>query len=207
MVEQIKNGGFEDASVWVLTGILRDNTKAHTGTWSVNVYSGYATQSIGNIPVNSMVHFTLYAEMPSGNDPNTYVRITYSDATYTDVSLSGIGITWAQKNILASLTAGKTVTQIKLQGGTTQPCWIDDVSLDSPSPPAVTGGGPKNLGFLWFLLSVSSRSQSLPTQLFQRKATIPTSTRLIARRIPFFPTRHKTLIDECIKPYDSSVQQ
>lgn len=164
MVEQIVNGGFETGSdtshapPWVLSGPLRDNSTSHTGTWSVNIYSQQAYQSIGNIPVNNMTHFNLWAKMSAGNDPNTYVRVTYSDATHTDVSLSNIGIAWAQKDILGYLTAGKIVTQIFLQGGTTQPCWVDDVSMDAPNSPSPSfiGGGPKNLGFMWFLLSVAS---------------------------------------------------
>jgi hypothetical protein len=136
--QQIVNGGFETspptAPPWVLTGIQAVAQYPHAGTYSLMVYSGYGTQTIKNIPVNSMVSFSIWAVMKSGNDPNCYVRITYSDATYTDVSLSGVGTNYVQKNILSVLTAGKIVVQIKLQGGTTQPCWVDDASLSAPSP-------------------------------------------------------------------------
>lgn len=184
------NGGFETgadtshAPPWTLSGAIRDNSTAHTGTWSINIYSQQAYQMLNNVPVNNMTHFTLYAKMSAGNDPNTYVRIYYSDSSHTDVSLSGIGTVWAQKNILAALTAGKLVTEIFLQGGTTQPCWIDDVSLDSPSQFG-GGGHPKNLGFLWFLLSVASESHTRLHKPQRNKPITPALQRLILRMCPF----------------------
>ena len=133
--EQIINSGFENTLGWTFSGDIRDNSEYHGGSYSLRLVNGapyylnYVYQDfITPIPVSDITAFTFWAkEAATGG---IRVHITYSDASTQNIDTSVTG-TWAEYDITASLTAGKSISQIYITGLTSGSnySYLDDISI------------------------------------------------------------------------------
>jgi len=134
--EQIVNGGFEDGGEidfppW--TGNFSKSTQyAHAGTYSVYGANANMQQDLAvAMPVSYLTSLSFWTISPFGTSGEAYIRIIYTDATYTDITITKTD-SWAETSVTASdLTAGKTIASIYFFNAYESPMWIDDVSLTS----------------------------------------------------------------------------
>jgi hypothetical protein len=144
----ITNGDFEtgDFTGWSTSGDVEiTSTKKHAGTYSaqINTQNSYIEQDISpNVAVDDLIAFTLWYYLSFEFSPpigvEITVRVTYTDESYTDIVHEGTNPehdTWTQLNILASLTAGKTVDKIRITRSNSMSGWccIDDVAFTASS--------------------------------------------------------------------------
>lgn len=131
--EQVVNGGFESTGGWTGGDSQTWTLLAHTGIHSAAVYSINLVQTFATpIPVSNIASLSFYAVNYNSATPHTeYIRVTYSDATYSDIafSLTSIVNAWQSFSIAGSLSAGKSVSSITFLADDNLFYLVDDVSL------------------------------------------------------------------------------
>lgn len=125
------NGGFEtgDFTGWICTDGTVTGSNPHSGSWCAQVYpsgSRLLKQILATpIAVDDMSAFTFWFK----DSDSCAFKIIYSDATDTGWLDITDQASWTERDVLSELTSGKTVTEIHILNGYSQPLHIDDASL------------------------------------------------------------------------------
>jgi len=132
MTEGITNGGFEtgDTTGWTLTDGAIITTNPHSGTYLAEIYpSGARTleQTLSEpIQVNDITSFSLWYR----DSESCWCKILYTEGDSGNIPIpDSLGV-WQELDLMPYLTAGKTVTGIKILNGYVRTLYIDDVSLN-----------------------------------------------------------------------------
>jgi hypothetical protein len=139
VANQIVNAGFEtgDTTGWTNLAINGQiiAVNPHSGTYCAQIYPSGGREGDQTLPsaiaVSVITALTVWYRQGILNQ--SYMVITYDDATQTNVGTTDTSGNWAQLDALSSLTTGKKVSNVKLLGGSVGQSYWDDVVLNAPS--------------------------------------------------------------------------
>jgi hypothetical protein len=126
--EQIENGTFEtgDLTGWTNAQGSVTDQYAHTGTYSILLYSNWYLSCAMSVPKVCIASFGFWSyQVRSGN----YYVIIYTDGSESDHISIPYTADWAYVDVKAQVADGKSIKNIYFRGGTAGPGWVDDVSL------------------------------------------------------------------------------
>jgi len=145
MTEALVNGDCENEIGWIFGSPNSSyyGSDGHSPTHSIYTYSdGVGFYQALDIPVNEVNSFTFWIKYAWGGSAGFYIIVTYTDDTHTDITVTENPASWTQVNYTASLTAGKTISEIRFWSSTGNPLIVDDFSLDyTPLVNQFTNGG------------------------------------------------------------------
>jgi hypothetical protein len=134
-VQQINDGSFEDNDGWMdgynSNPVSGSTDQARTGTHSLFLYSNYVIQVTPiSVAKSTIGSFGFWFIAPITNTDTSYI-IYYTDSTDSGVIAIPAGdyFSWTYFDILSQVGSGKSVAYIGFYGDSTNPTYVDDVSL------------------------------------------------------------------------------
>jgi len=142
-VNILANPGFEGGatlSSWTTDYWTASTTSPHTGAGCAHSAGNYwIRQDFAAIPVSSISSVTYWIRQPEAQI--SAVDFFYSDSTWTEDIIDVVSTSWEQKNVTSYLTAGKSLTGIRIYGYSSSPpddTYLDDVSIQYNLAPTAT---------------------------------------------------------------------
>jgi len=139
--EQLTNGDFETGNLngWTTVGSpAADASAKRSGNYGCALYllGDEIQQTVSNISKSDMATFELYYRSALGNGVTITVRLTYTDASYTETNYSsGATTDWKQVNLLNQMADGKTLEKISIKFSTYvgggDDVYLDDITLQT----------------------------------------------------------------------------
>jgi hypothetical protein len=121
-VNIILNPGFETGTLanWTTQtgGFAATNADFHTGLFCAGDIGNFSIeQSFAAVLNSNITEVSFWIKQPNRTPLFNSVELLYSDSTFTSLIPGGTGgAAWAQQNVTASLTAGKSLVGIRVWG-------------------------------------------------------------------------------------------